>query len=171
MNKLLFLLIIFISCFSTSCKKTTDSVVNTSNNQPIVNEVYYFLSDSNGNVQSQFTVGQDIFFNFGIINKQDTAITYSISHGGYHVVSFKIFKNNSVVGYSDDQISNPLTIVADEIQPQDTLEFTCSWYSNPYHTRILMDGEYYVTLRPFLSFTDFNLLNYLDTIYFEIKAD
>jgi hypothetical protein len=171
MKKYLFILLILVFCLYTGCERSTDYIGNTKNIQTINDNVYYYLSDSIGSIQTQFLVGQDIFFNFGIINKQDSVLNYTKGHGGPPIVSFVIFKSDSIFGISDYGYAYPAIVVGGKIQPNDTLEYSVSWYLNPYHPNILVSGKYYTTIHPYIWFDDFNLSSYLDTVYFEIVAE
>ena len=169
MKKYLFILSIFVFCLYTGCERSTDYISNTKNIQTINDKVYYYLSDSIGSTQTQFLVGQDIFFNFGIINKQNSVLNYTKGHGG-PPLSYIIFKGDSVFGSSSDGYCYPAIICLGEIQLNDTLKYYDSWYSNPFHPNILVSGKYYTTIQPYIWFDDFNLSSYLDTVYFEIVA-
>lgn len=152
-------------CPGLGCKRVTDSLTMA----PGSKTVYYYLSDSTGIEKTEFLVGQDIFFHFGIINYQDSAMSYTKSHGGPPIASLVIFNNDSIIGYSDYGYAYPAIVISGRILPNDTLAYSTSWYSNPYHTDLLEKGNYYTTVSPYIWFADFNLTSFLDTVYFEIK--
>ena len=102
MKFLLILISIIFSLYVLAvCSKSTEPI-SLIKDKPITNEnVYYYLSDSTGNKMSEFLVGEDIFFHFGIINNQNSDISYTKGHGGPPITSFAIFNNDSIIGYSD----------------------------------------------------------------------
>ena len=170
MKKYLFILFAVGLSIYSGCIKSTDSIVTEANTQILNENIYFYLSDSSGVMQEKFYTGQDIFLNFGIINNQNSVLNYTKGHGGPPIVSFFIFKGDSIFGISDEGYSYPAIVVGGKIPPNDTLEYSVSWYSNPYHQNILESGKYYTTIHPYIWFDDFNISSYLDTVYFEIVA-
>ena len=171
MGKYLFFLSIIV--FLLGCEKSTDYLKgikgntngNTNNSDDFV---YFYLSDSLGNIQTQFNLYQDIFFHFGIINNQDSSLDYTKSHGGPPVVSFQIYKGDSLFGSSDEGYAYPAVVLPGVIASGDTLINSVSWKSNPYHENTLETGQYYTIIYPYIWFDDFILASYLDTMHFEI---
>ena len=167
-------------CFSiiiillTGCEKSLDFITNSNGNR---NEntahsddfIYFYLSDSLGNVKTHFDLNQDILFHFSLINTKDSTITYTKSHGGTPVVSFWVYKNDTLFGQSDDGYDYDAIVLPGYIEPGDTLINIVSWKSNPYHQNTLARGQYYTKIFPYIWFYDFNLSSFLDTIYFEIN--
>ncbi len=152
------LLILYLFCLN--CQEETDFPNN--------NTVYFYLSDSLENIKTNFYVNQDVFFHFGIINNQDSVLYYTKGHGAPPIVRFVIFKDDTVFGSSDEGYSYIAIVVGGQIPPHDTLKYSVSWYSNPYHQNNLEVGNYYTTVYPYILFDDFDLLSLLDTVYFEI---
>lgn len=151
--------------FCLSCKNVIDSPDTIPNKN---NTAYFYLSDSLQNKQTKFDLNQDVFFHFGIVNNQDSALNFTKGHGGPPIVSFVIYKNDSIWGRSDEGYAYPAIVVPGQIEPHDTLKFLTSWYSNPFHENGLTSGNYYTIVNPYISFEYFNLSSHLDTVYFEI---
>lgn len=152
-----------------ACEKSTDPM-SVAKDTPISEEnVYFYLSDSAGSEKTEFLEGEDIFFHFGVINSKRLPLNYTKGHGGPPIVSFVIFQNDSMIGYSDDGYAYTAEVVFSKILPNDTLEHSASWYSNPHHTDLLEKGSYYSTIHTYIWFDDFDLASLLDTVYFEIK--
>lgn len=169
MNSSWLVLLLFGCLLFGACNKSTDPI-NFLKDKPITGEdAYYYLSDSSGNLKAEFLLGEDIFFHFGIINNQDSVVTYTKGHGGPPVVSFVIFNGDSLIGYSDDGYVYPAVLGGGMIAPHDTLEYSVSWYSNPFHTDTIEGGSYYTTVYPYIWFEDFNISSLLDTLVFEVR--
>jgi hypothetical protein len=172
MKKILYISSILLIYTYTSCNISSDILNNTQNNHLINNAnndtVYFYLSDTVGNMQTKFELEEDIIFNFGVINNSDTNMTFTKVHGGTSIVSFYVFKGDSLFGISDEDYVYTAIIVGGAIFPHDTLEYSESWYSNPYHQNKFETGKYYTTIHPYIWFDNFNLNCYLDTVYFEI---
>lgn len=148
-----------LSLFYLNCQEVAEFSDNT---------VYFYLSDSLGDIKTNFQVNQDVFFNFGIINNQDTVLYYTKGHGAPPIVRFVVFKDDTVFGSSDEGYSYIAIVVGGQIPPHDTLKYSESWYSNPYHQNNLEVGSYYTIVDPYIWFDDFDILSLLDTVYFEI---
>lgn len=165
MKKCLFILSLTLLClFCLSCKNVIDSPDSISNKN---NMAYFYLSDSLQNIKTKFDLNQDVFFHFGIVNNQNSALHFTKSHGG-PPINFVVFKNDSIWGNSDEGYAYPAIVVPGHIESHDTLKYSASWYSNPFHENILTSGDYYTIVEPYISFEYFNLSSNLDTVYFEI---
>ena len=172
MTKYLCILSAFLICLFMGCKRSSDSINDIQNvntfTQTKNDTAYFYLSDTLGNIQTHFQIGEDIIFNLGIINNQDTVLTFTKSHGGLPIVSFMVFKADTLFGISDEGYVYPAIISGGAIFPKDTLEYSVSWDSNPYHQNIFVTGTYSTSIYSYIWFKDFNLYNYMDTLYFEI---
>lgn len=136
-------LILFALLTGTGCDRITDP-----NNNIIDYESYFYFADSSGNRTTTFNYGEDIFFNFGVINKSSSEIEYYKSHGG-PPVSFYLSRNDSLIGTSDDGKSYTMALVPGQIDGNDTLQYRTSWYSNQVHDT-LSPGQYKCILIPHL---------------------
>lgn len=169
MNSSWLVLLQFGFLLFTACNKSIDPI-NFPKDRPITRDnVFFYLSDSTGNMTKEFLVGEDIFFHFGIINNRDSAMSYTKGHGGPPIVSFLIFESDSLIGYSDDGYLYPSIVTGGRISPHGTLTYSVSWYSNPFHSDTLESGSYYTTVHSYIWFDDFSLSSLLDTAYFEIR--
>jgi hypothetical protein len=172
MRMLLTFLSFFI--FLIKCEKSTDSLTTSQNNtKGNTNNsddfVYFYLSDSLGNIKTQFPLHQDIIFHFGIINNRDSTLHYTKGHSGPPAVSFHVYHDDTLFGFSDEGYAYPAVVLPGAILPGDTLINSVSWKSNPYHQNTFKSGRYSSTIYPYIWFDDFNIYSYLDTIDFEIK--
>ena len=169
MTKYLYTLSILLICFQIGCKRSTEPIVGIKDTHTTKNNtVYFYLSDTLGNYKTQFQTEEDIIFNFGVINNLDTVVTFTKGHGGTPIVSFLVFKGDSLFGISDEGYLYPAIVIGGAIVPNDTLKYSASWHENPFHQNKLEIGKYCTTISPYIWLDDFNLDSHLDTIYFEI---
>ena len=81
MKKILYISSILLFYTYTGCNKSSGSLSTTQNNHLINNvnndTVYFYLTDTLGNIQTQFELEKDIIFNFGVINHLDTDLTFT----------------------------------------------------------------------------------------------
>jgi hypothetical protein len=151
-----------------TCERSTDFNSETNDEKFVIDTVYYFLSDSLRVKKSLFTFGEDIFYNFGVINQFDSTIIYQNSHCVPPIASFRIYHNDTLYGKSDEGYGYGQVQCIWELEPGDTVKYYYSWYSHPYHKNELISGEYFAIIKPYIRFEDFNIGSYLDTIYFDI---
>lgn len=169
MSKLFIFILSFLLIFiNLNCDKLSRPIDPAYQNPDKDDPVYFYLSDFSGMKQTIFDPDEDIFFHFGIINYTDTVLDYYIIHGG-PIVSFQVYRNEQLVGTSDDGYGYPTVIVPGELQPGDTLKHSVSWYSNPYHHFDLQPGNYKATIVPYVHFEYLFLYPQMDSVYFEIK--
>ncbi len=130
--------------------------------------VYFYLSDTNRYRTINFQENEDIVFHFGIVNHKDSTLSYHVIHGG-PIAGFLVYQNDTLVGTSDDGYAYPAVIISGELPAKDTLQYSVSWYSNPYHPKKLTSGNYQATVSPYVYFEDLALYLLPDTILFKIQ--
>ena len=150
------------------CERSYDPDTQNIQRAYKVFDAYFNVSDSLGNIKTEFQLDQDIIFNFGVINNRDAALPYTKSHGGPPIVSFVIFHNDEVIGTSDEGYGYPAVVMNGDIAPNDSLTTSVSWNSNPFHENTLVIGDYYAIVQPYIGFEDFELTTALDTVFFKI---
>ena len=167
--KILKLMIFFSISISLSlnCGKTQKIIDNKSDDNDDNMEYYSYLADSTGMLQTVFTVKQDVFFHFGMINRGTMPQEFTKVHGGPPIVLFSVFKNDSLVGTSDDGYYYPAVMLPGELAPGDTLQYFTSWYSNDYHDSLTV-GTYFTKIIPYFYLEDIAPSVCLDSIHFEI---
>ena len=133
-------------------------------------EHFFYPADSTEKPKTAFTTKQDIFFHFGIINTGNMTQKYEKSHGGTPLASFEIFKGGSLVATSDDGYDYGAVIVPGELAPGDTLKYSTSWNSNPFHNP-LPAGNYLVKLKPYIYIQNIVPSKYLDSINLKIVSE
>ena len=160
--------------FILNCGKTQTIIINecddNGHNNDAYMEYYSYVADSAGVLQTVFTVEQDVFFHFGMINSGDAPQGYARAHGGPPIVLFEVFKNDSLVGTSDDGCDYPAEVVPGELAPGDTLQYFTSWYSNEHHDSLTV-GSYFTRIRSYFYLEEIVPLARLDSIDFEIVLE
>ncbi len=150
--------------FVSGCKKILAPLVEQNEVK-----VAFFVSDSVGNQKSVFAKGENIYFHFKITNNRSKDLKYTKSHGGPPIVNFLLYKNNQLVGTTDDGYCFPAIVVGGKIKPGKSLNYVTSWYGNPSHKSLLEAGNYSFEVEPYIRFDDFDLNEKLKIIHFSIR--
>jgi len=161
--------ICILSCGKTQTILMSESDDNDDNNAAHM-EYYSYVADSTGALQTVFPVKQDVFFHFGMINSGDAPQGYTIAHGAPPFVFFEVFKNDSLVGTSDDGYAYVAIIVPGELAPGDTLQYFTSWYSNEYHDSLTV-GSYFTRIKSHFYLEDIVPFTCLDSLDFEVISE
>jgi hypothetical protein len=149
------------------CERSYDPDTQNIQRAYKVFDAYFNVSDSLGNIKTEFQLDQDIVLNFGVINNRDATLSYTKSHGG-PPIAFVIFHDNTMIGNSYDGYGYYLNIEYGEIAPRDTLKYSVSWNSNSFHETKLVPGEYTAIVQPHMRFDDFDLNSVLVAVPFKI---
>ena len=164
------MLLIFVSISSMcilSCNKTQTILKSESDDNM---EYYFYVADSAGTLRTVFTVKQDVFFHFGMINTGDIPQDFTISDGGPTLVLFEVFKNNKLFGTSDDGASYAYVDAHGQLAPGDTLRYHASWYSNKFHDSLTV-GNYFTRVKSHFYIEDIVPFACIDSMSFEITSD
>ena len=164
MRSLITRLLLIGLLFVSGCKKILAPLKEQSEVK-----VAFFVSDSAGNQKSVFAKGENIYFHFKITNNRSEDLKYTKSHGGPPIVSFLLYKNNQLVGTTDDGYCFPAIVVGGKIKSGKALNYVTSWYGNPSHKSLLEAGSYSFEVKPYIRFDDFDLNEKLKIAHFSIR--
>lgn len=152
---------VFFLSWCVSCESPTDS-------SNITLQTEFFLMNSAGAKTTSFDVGDDIHFHYSIKNLSPETQEYINPDTG-PFVSLQVFKDDLLIGTSDDGFAYLAVIVEAELKGGETISKEYNWYSVDVHT-ILPPGEYTAKANPRLNFKDIPT-PHPETIPFEIKCD
>jgi len=111
--------------------------------------IQFFLADSSGEETTLFDVGQEIYFDYSIVNNTGATLHYALPNTG-PFVSLEVFHADSLIGTSDDGRLYAQVIVGGTPAPGDSLKWVYPWFSTEYHSALLA-GEYTAWAKPRLS--------------------
>ena len=111
--------------------------------------IQFFLADSSGEETTLFDAGQEIYFDYSIVNNTGATLHYTLPNSG-PFVSFEVFHADSLIGTSDDGRVYSQMIVRGTLAPGGSLKWVYPWLSTEYHSALLT-GEYTAWAKPRLS--------------------
>lgn len=126
------------------------------------------LVDPAGDQTQTFKAGQDIRLTYAMTNQTGGLQGYINPDTG-PIVSFEIFRDDSLLGTSDDGVAYALVLVEGQIEASETIVWEYNWYSADLHEP-LPSGKYKARARPRLHFSAVSTPK-PEEIEFEIVCD
>jgi len=111
--------------------------------------IQFFLADSSGEETTLFDVGQEIYFDYSMVNSTGATLHYNLPHTG-PFVRLEVSQADSLIGTSDDGHLYAQMILPGTLPPGHSLHWVYPWFSNEYHSA-LPPGEYTAWAKPRLS--------------------
>ncbi|MCH7753750.1 hypothetical protein IH970_01320, partial [candidate division KSB1 bacterium] len=126
----------------------------------------FLLKNSQGVETTQFVFGQDIGFHYSVENTTEN--TYSYVYQEEHLVTFEVYKKDSLIGSSTDGLTFIPVIVEKTLKARETLAAEYNWLWAAIHQPLPV-GEYTAKARPKLEFNNINNPG-LEEINFRVNA-